>query len=114
MKSKEQIELEELYSTIDNKTINEMSGFQPEEANSFTSGIFHGLVMLVVFTLAKMGELKDAGKIDELKKILASDTSLKSKFMQVLRGKSLSQSDINREKMGLPILSKSPANKVRL
>jgi hypothetical protein len=102
MKSKEQIELEEIYSKIDNKTINEMSGFQPEEMNSYSSGFFHLAVIVIIFALAKMGELKDSGKTEELKRILISDISLKNKFFSLLKGKMPNQEDLKREKIGLP------------
>jgi hypothetical protein len=101
MKSKEQIELEGIYSKIDNKTINEMSGFQPDEMNSYSAGFFHLAIIMVIYTLAKMGELKDSGKIEELKRILTSDIGLKNKFMSALKRKAPSEQDLKRQKLGL-------------
>jgi len=101
MKSKEQIELEGIYSKLDNKTINEMSGFQPEEMNSYSSAFLHLAIGLVIFALAKMGELKESGKAEELKRILTSDLSLRNKFMGLLKGKAPIEQDLKRQKLGL-------------
>jgi hypothetical protein len=111
MKSKEQIELEKIYSDLDSKNLNEgISGIYPEEANSVAAAVVHLAIPLVLYALYKIGELKDQGKIQEIqqkiKQLLSSDIDLKNKFMSLVKSKSVNQSpneqDLKRKELGIP------------
>lgn len=102
MKSKEQLDLENIYSDINKETLNEQ-GIYPETTGIGTV-IFYTLITAAIYALGKIdSSLQEGGKLKQLKDILLSDQDLKEKILNILSKKEkISQSEKHRKELGLP------------
>ena len=101
MKSKEQLELENIYYNINKETLNEQ-GIYPEDP--LGTAILYSLIFAVIYALSKIdSSLKEGGRLNKLRDDLLSDKSLKEKISNILsKNKSPGKEMDSREKMGLP------------